>query len=65
MPKFSWADDFYKINKKILKIDLCDFVHLNLNVYQWHESSREQQREREKEREREQERETEILRELP
>ena len=41
MQKFSWADDFYKINKKILKIDLCDFVHLNLNVYQWHESSRE------------------------
>ena len=42
MQKFSWADDFYKVNKKILKKNLCDFVHLNLNVYQWYESSREE-----------------------
>ena len=51
MQKFSLAYSFYKANNKSLKIDLCDFVHLNLNVYQWYESSRERERERERARE--------------
>ena len=54
MQKFSLANSFYKVNKKSLKINFCDFVHLNLNVFRWYESSREQR-----------ERETERLRELP